>query len=153
MEKFDRKFIIWLAGFVDGEGCVRIGKYCRKDRNSKGYTAELLISNTNFEVLYFIKQTIGAGNINCQKRKENDFRKDVYQYRIRAKNCRELLAQLLPFLKIKGQLAKLVIEMPRGNSGNHEVFKKIETIQENYFNRLKNFNLKGRREVMPNAKS
>ena len=101
----------YLAGVVDGEGCITINK-----KKAKGYAFEFRyvpvfkVTNTNLELLNYIHKLVGSGSIIPLP---NNFRgrKRMYQLDFYANTQRWLLPLLAPLLKCKRQQADLVIEL------------------------------------------
>ena len=56
--------LYYLAGFIDGEGCIRLHKHPTKD--GFNYNLDVRIANTNLEVLQEIQKIFG-GKINIHK--------------------------------------------------------------------------------------
>ena len=87
--------IIWLAGFVDGEGCVSYIK--RHKRNS--FRFEIRISNTDLMALSWVHQHFGG--YLYQLRGRIGKWKACYQWYIADKKAKSLYGELKPYLKIK----------------------------------------------------
>jgi len=95
--------LIWLAGFIDGEGCVSYIK--RHKRNS--FRFEIRITNTDLFILMWIYQRFGG--YLYQLRGETTGRilghyshwKPSYQWYIADKKAKALYDQLKPYLKGK----------------------------------------------------
>jgi len=99
---------IYLAGFIDGEGNIGIDKY-GKYRNSINYACKVAISNTNREVLEWIKSCCG-GYISTLKRKL-PHHKECYQLTLRHLCAYKMLKEVEPYLKIKRELAQIAIRV------------------------------------------
>ena len=84
----------YLAGLIDGEGSILISQK-REMRN----TWRLQVSNTDFGVLSWVKETTGIGSIFCHKH-ENPKWKDAGIWQCYSWNARKILKQLMPYLKI-----------------------------------------------------
>lgn len=95
----------YLAGFIDGEGCLTV--------TNSG--AVLIIVSTNLEVLKKIKKCLGIGNIKSRKIKSKKAKRYLkkskisYHYRISGQNLENLLGLIQPFLIIKKEQAKLLL--------------------------------------------
>jgi len=68
--KKTEKEIIWLAGFIDGEGYIGITRQRKKETSQHAasllYHPYLIITNTNCPVLLDIKKHIQDGYVNGQ---------------------------------------------------------------------------------------
>jgi len=90
----------YLAGMIDGEGCLSLLTIKDKRPNkSIVYRTELTIANTNKEALEQIQTWVGAGYVKTSKRQD---RKDIYLYYLTSqKKLLCLLKQLKDRLIIK----------------------------------------------------
>jgi hypothetical protein len=63
-------FWAYLAGLIDGEGCVQLKKRFRKIDKKRGYTIarQFTISNMHFRTIEWIRQTCQFGIINSHGR-------------------------------------------------------------------------------------
>ena len=84
--------IAYIAGFFDGEGCVRIKK---ANQGGNSYYVIAHITNTNESILKDIEKFFG-GKTRMQERGKN---KDVYNWCITSSEAVDFLKTLLPFLK------------------------------------------------------
>jgi hypothetical protein len=89
--------LAYIAGFVDGEGCLRV--------NDNG-SIELAIINTCYETLKFIQDLLG-GNLSQRKQRVN---KKQYSYRVYGEQAFVAINKLLPYLKEKKTQAVIVLE-------------------------------------------
>jgi hypothetical protein len=90
--------LAYIAGFVDGEGCIRV--------NNNG-SIELTIVNTCYETLKFIQDLLG-GNLSQRKQRVN---KTQYSYRIYGEQAFVAINNLLPYLKEKKPQAEILLEV------------------------------------------
>lgn len=142
----------YIAGLVDGEGCIRIER-CKKKESIHPYNFRLLVAvtNTNLNVLLWLKEITGVGNIHNHTRsdeKANPKWKQGYVYHISSIRARDLLTAILPFLKIKKEIAEIGLQFPADVS--HKQGVRGRSVEEyNAQNRI--FGLiheKNRREVL-----
>jgi hypothetical protein len=141
----------YLAGFIDGEGCIRIAE--AKARWSKGsinprFREELQVSNTNFEVIQWIKDNFG-GCITVKSegvKKDGIYRKKQWKvcwYDLKAVN---LLKTMLPFLIVKKKEALVCLDFSelkkqQGLSKNRHVKGRrgVVAFREDEINLRRNF--------------
>ena len=98
----DRALWAYIAGFLDGEGCISIAA-------SSGYPSlQVTANNTEEEPLLFIQKVFG-GSI-YWRRPTSVKCKDVYCWSIHGSSAIEVLEILLPFLIVKKERALLAIE-------------------------------------------
>lgn len=102
----DRHDIAYLAGLLDGEGCIRIHKITSKSKANvtPTYTLRVDIVNQNFDVLKEFKDKTAIGRL---FRRPGD---SCYSWTIQCNQASELLTMLLPFMRIKRQQAIVAIE-------------------------------------------
>lgn len=106
-----REQLAWMAGFIDGEGCISLSRQRdkRKGPNYYAYRPMLQITNVYREPLDSILATVEEGQI-CKSIRPSGNHSDTYQYKLRRhETLLELLVALRPFLKLKHQQAELVI--------------------------------------------
>ena len=94
--------IAYIAGFFDGEGCVRIK---RASQGGNSYYIWVAITNSNKEILDYIVGIFG-GNV---RQAEQSTNKIIYHYLITSSEAVGMLKVLSAFLKEKKQQAKLAI--------------------------------------------
>jgi len=100
----DKKYI---AGFIDGEGCIIFGKHKDK-RLIRGFTIyyRVGVSNQNKEVLEEIRKRYGG--IISKKKNENTCWELIIAKREEMKN---ILADMIPHLIVKKQKAKELLNL------------------------------------------
>lgn len=96
----------YIAGIVDGEGTVSL---TRRHRNENRQLV-VSISNTDLDLLRFLKARIGAGRItNKRTYQHNHMASGTYS--ISNRHALQLLAQIYPYLRTyRARRAKLVLE-------------------------------------------
>ena len=94
--------IAYIAGFFDGEGCVRI-KQASQGGNS--YYVWVAITNSNKKTLDYIANLFG-GSV---RRAEKTINKVIYHFLITSSEAVEMLKVLSPFLQEKKEQAGLAI--------------------------------------------
>ena len=100
----NQEFIIWLAGFFDGEGCF----YSRYRGKRNGYDFRMIITQNNHNgsrVLPFVKDTLKMGNIFKKYRKSP--REDGSQDYViwKQADLMKVVTAMYPYLKVKKQEA------------------------------------------------
>lgn len=100
----------YLAGLVDGEGCLNFYK-TRSVSCRRGYTfvARLAISNCDVETLIGLREQLGIGSV-VKKPTPQGNRRDGYNLCFYAREVRALLPLILPYLRIKRQQALLLMQ-------------------------------------------
>lgn len=99
--------IEYIAGFVDGEGCI----YAQVRPNQRLDT-KLIITNTDLSVLKDIQEFFGCGTIRLKSRGSTDrARKTCYLYEVWAQEAADVITKLLPYLRQKKPQAELILEL------------------------------------------
>jgi len=114
-KKITRNDIAWLAGIIDGEGCV--GQY--QNGRHPYLQARIDIANTDFGILNEVRRILDGWFIVYSYKKSPSYsnRKQCYYIRIlRKMEVRFVLEKCLPYLKsIKGYKAIAILEKPEVN--------------------------------------
>jgi hypothetical protein len=96
--------IAYLAGLLDGEGCIALINLAK----SGNYRINLHITNLHRATLEWVAETFGGlvSPMNIKKAK-----RPMFMWTLGPKNgLKQLLVELLPYLKIKEKQTKLAIE-------------------------------------------
>lgn len=95
MELSDKQ-IGYLAGIIDGEGCVSI----RHQNNQRSYYATLQVGSTSIELISWLLETLGCGRVHIDKKSGN--RKQSYKWLVTvARDIYSILDLVYPLLVIK----------------------------------------------------
>lgn len=99
----------YLAGFVDGEGCLTIGR-ARKEESRAGvtYFAVMTVSSTDLDALMAVMAMCGNGKVQLQDKRSRPEHRTLYRILWSANQIRHLLPQLRPYLLIKGRQADVL---------------------------------------------
>lgn len=102
----------WMAGFVDGEGCLTICKQVRKNRPSPSHRAFVTVTNTNMKSMDIFVENYG-GQLRAVRENRKDKMgvnwADAYAWYCPVSSCRKFLTDIIPYLRIKGPQADLLI--------------------------------------------
>ena len=98
--------IEYIAGFIDGEGCISLETL--KYKWGRTYRPALSITNTHLPALLLVKNFFGCGGTRSWKQDGNRKLRWVY-YVSGAKRLQPILHQLRPYLVIKAPQADLVM--------------------------------------------
>lgn len=133
MRKLSRNQLAYLAGLIDGEGCIGIAK-CRKEPTPNNPTplhlcVSLSIGMTDGDLLESLAEETGLGFTRLCESTRPGWRPRT-DWRLSSKACRQLLPALLPYLRLKKPQAKLVLRYLRlashkpvwnARNGKHDV--------------------------------
>lgn len=124
----------YIAALIDGEGTISLTRH-----NKNGYRRlEIGISNTELELLKWVKNLIGAGQINS-KRSYNKKHLTCYTYKICNRQAFNLLVQVSSYLRTyKRKRANLILKnykklTLRNGKYSQELLKKKKKFVEKFF--------------------
>ena len=101
---------IYLAGILDGEGCVTVGAGRRE--TCINYNPIVVVQNTSKQLIDWLHKTFG-GQVYLSK-KETSKTKTAWAWRITKKRSIEtLLLAVLPYILVKREQAKLLLTFVR----------------------------------------
>jgi hypothetical protein len=102
--------LAYIAGMIDGEGCLRIYNPTNNDGYNRKSQTILTIANTNKEVLEWIKNKLDCGNIYVREH-NNPKWKPVYNLRIASRlQIIKILKKIKPYIIIKKEKLKELLE-------------------------------------------
>jgi hypothetical protein len=97
----------YLAGYLDGEGYFGIIPRFHKS----SYAAKIKVASTNKETIDWLKNSFG-GSVN-KRTFPNKNNKDAYCWTLEGKNILPFLLRIYPYLKIKREQCKLLIDFKK----------------------------------------
>lgn len=89
----DKNYLIWLAGFYEGEGSC--GFYVRKSDGAKALRASVWQKES--QILDEIKFRFGYGNVSLNR--GYDKYGGCYKYEVNCSNAQDFLEKLLPYMR------------------------------------------------------
>ena len=145
--------LAYIAGFIDGEGCLHIGK-CRRTHPHKTteYHAKILITNTCPDVLVWIQSLFGGYLHKTVDRGTG--RRDCYNLHLSRAAAEELIDQVYPYLRMKAGQAnclrlfwalrkKFAYPKHPGVNGSRPSSKEYLDLQEACYRQNKALNKRG----------
>ena len=111
MRKLSYNIRNWLAGFIDGEGCIEL-YYSKEKRRNKIYPTiypRIIIANTNKKVIDYI-YILFTKNCGYYIQKQNKNWKPCYKITFIRQKALTLLKIIHPYLKVKKDQAKLCLD-------------------------------------------
>lgn len=106
----------YLAGFIDGEGCIRITKTKIQDaarRRTHAYFLWMTAANTCEAVIRAIREEFGGDVADTRKYKKNPNWANSWRWRITGPRCAKIIERMLPFLIVKRNEALVALEFQR----------------------------------------
>lgn len=116
----------YAAGLFDGEGCIQIR--CRKrGRNAIEYVESVSVGSTDFEILYWLQEHFG-GMVGRERKGVN---RPIRYWVATNKIAIRFLKSLLPWLKIKREQARIVLEVSKTSRGVSRLgFDKVPDLRQ-----------------------
>jgi len=137
MKKVD---IAYIAGIVDGEGYIGIKKtkaYKCQDRQTNGYHARIQIRMVDEPAIKFIAENLGGWYYAEKPHSENG--RPLFCYQSSDKSAETILKILLPYLKVKKESAKTVLNL-----------RKLQSKGKNYRTKITGYRTAfGRKDKIP----
>ncbi len=109
-----REALAYLAGILDGEGCLRITRQRlrRKPRNSPRHWPTLFVGNTSRPLADFLRRTFGGS---IYRRRPTVSHRPVYLWQLTTRaSIFAILTAVRPYLLVKSAQADLLIEFITG---------------------------------------
>lgn len=98
----------YLAGIIDGEGCIGLEHLSpTKGRKKDYYACRLTVINTSQKLMERLKKTFKGS---YSARKKIDGRKICYRWHVFGDDLEKALIALIPYLDLKKAQAELVME-------------------------------------------
>ena len=114
--------LAYVAGYMDGEGCFRANKG----------NIEVQIKNTYPHVLRFIEDLFGGRVVQVRRKPRACDHRSVFGFSIYGDDARNMVRQLLPYLKEKKNQAELVLELinyPPRSSKKESLIRRLKELK------------------------
>ena len=125
--------LAYIAGMLDGEGSLCVGKYPRKGNRYLGYRAYMCIANTYVPVLEFIKSIIGGKIV------EQGKGSGCYSLTLTTNEIRRWLPELLNHLIVKKNQAEVLLAFleRQANNSSAPISDELLNFYESCYQKLK----------------
>ena len=138
----------YIAGFVDGEGCISITK---DKRPRAGHQVTFRVCNTDKEVLDYLCAVTGLGYVTPALMSTTEHRaprfkdcKPQWKWQFSANGMRELLPVILPYLIVKLEVTKTALELLQSSLARGiGVSEEERSRREILYARMKELNQRG----------
>ena len=119
----------WAAGFFDGEGCVMI-----KHHRRGSYYLEIRVDQVDPPPLLEL-QRLFRGTVGHHRRRHPHPPNwsDFYYWSCSTREARRALETMLPYLRVKAELATLAIKFQSGKRPRGTSLAKCEFDEENWY--------------------
>lgn len=122
--------LAWVAGIVDGEGCVSLTR--RQPQHgaiSPSYRMVLKVTMCDRRTVYRVRHIMGVGTIQRQRSKSINW-SDAWVWFCNAADTQRALVQLLPYLVTKGAQARVALKFLRLALGRRGGFGGSPTLSQ-----------------------
>jgi len=125
--EIDKDFYIWLAGFIDGEGCFQLSKHKHNSSKQGFYWMVIIsISQSNKQFLYQLKNDVGFGSVAGHA--------PYAKLNFSINQIDKLLPLILPYLRVKKEealfmkkIVRFLIDTRRKKTEHdHQTLEKME---------------------------
>lgn len=140
----DQLIKAWMAGFVDGEGCITIAKQVRKNRPTPSWRPFITITNTHKGSLEIFKERYGGVlRFNKEKRRSKTGVKwsDSWTWYCPQGMVMVFCYDLRPYIKIKNEQVEIMLDF----------MHHMQTTKRQKGGRNKNGSFKGSGPLSPDA--
>ena len=139
--------LAYMAGIVDGEGCIAIDRFTNKNLPSYCYRLKLRVTNTNHWLIEQLRFSFG-GNIKTIKPKGKE--KESWEWYLAGERASFCLKLLLQYLCIKRPQAELGIKFQSHKKGKgHYLTDKQRLVEETEWLLAKSMNRRGSEICVP----
>jgi len=127
----------YLAGIIDGEGTIGI----YHNRKSGEYQARFYIVNTDKRLIDWIVENFG-GSVYSRINPKHKNWKRKYEWCLTGKRIDKIIEGLIPFLLIKKDKAKIVLQLRKSITkiGWPKLSKKTSLLRDNLFKEIRKLN-------------
>lgn len=141
---------VWMAGILDGEGCISIAKAILKTHSYPRYMLRIRVGVTEGQDLSVFRDYFG-GTLNPMGAR-NEKCKSGTLWSVTANGAEKTLRALLPFLRWKEKQARLGIALQESLGGTHgnaalKMTNGELELRERLYLTLKSLNKRGPKEV------
>jgi hypothetical protein len=145
--KLDPMLLAWMAGFLDGEGCVTISSKAGSIRHKKKtpwLSPYVTVSNRNRGVLELFKACFGGYIVSMQRKKTHH--SPCWAYMACNTKATEMLKALRPYLRVKAMHADTVLrfsETMHNDRGCRGYTEREHEIRNYFLSQIRIMNQKG----------
>jgi hypothetical protein len=149
MNKLTETEKAYIAGLLDGEGCVGISKKISPSKKHPfNFGLRVIITNSNYQIICWLKEKTGIGcAYEYDKKPYKPNWNPIHRWQVVCEQARNFLNEIYPYIRIKKEIIDLVLDFPqfqkiyKGKNGRSlEVYEK----QEILFDKAKAKNKRGK---------
>ena len=131
--------LAWAAGIIDGEGSIFVMKQGRKDRERDcNYIMRVSVQSTDPHMAKELCNIFPDGAVFTQEIDKKPQNSNTLKWQINGRKAAFVLKQILPFMKVKHEQAKLAIDFQETTKKHWRHKKKSDyETQEKFYFKLK----------------
>jgi hypothetical protein len=136
----------WLAGLIDGEGCISLTRRSPQAHNASvsfNYRLILKVSMCHLSTIRRCRELTGLGTLHSQKRQKKHYSR-AYTWFCNAGDAEIILEALLPWFVTKREEALVALDFLRlplakrgGNGGGDAVSEELQQRRGEYWEKLR----------------
>ena len=126
----------YIAGIIDGEGCIGIHKHSDNRGRSRLHYLYVIVSNNNPDCVKFFQKRFGGWITARQQQKNWNVN---YKWGLRSERARNLLETIEPYLLLKRAQAKLGIEFDKAKI-RHKLTDREWKKRERFYLKMRKLN-------------
>lgn len=121
--------LAYVAGIIDGEGCIRIKRRRGWREGSPRYDLEITVTNTEKALLLWLQENLGCGSIYDKDRSaaRKPHWNPTFAWRVTELKAADLLRRIHPYLVIKKSQCETALEFQTFRTSNAGRFKTPST--------------------------
>ena len=131
--------LAWAAGIIDGEGSIFVMKQKRKDRErDHNYIMRLSVQSTDPYMTKELCKLFPNGAVFTQEVDKKPQNSDTLKWQISGRKAAFVLKQILPFMKVKHEQAKLALDFQETTKKHWRHMLDVDyELQEQFYFKLK----------------
>lgn len=145
----DKATLAYIAGIIDGEGCISVSKQSTREgkpRESTTHSPKIIISNTDARLFIWLRDVLGVCNVHpTSNSRMSDSYRECWSLYLAGSNCDRLLIAVLPYLVLKREQALLCLGFRQiGISRQGKALpENVVDMREAVYQRVKSLNKRG----------
>lgn len=127
---FNPIHLAYLAGIIDGEGCIHIGYYFNKSQNISTYHTLIQITSTDIALIKWLEENFGGKtSIYTKAQTPKNSTLKPYTWKITGDNLTHICRLVLPYMISKKDQIEIMLKMRETFHDQHEPKKGQQGIQ------------------------
>ncbi len=129
-KQYNLLHLAYLAGIIDGEGCIHIGYYFNKSQNRSTYHTLIQVTSTDKSLIEWLSDKFeGKAALYTKAQTPKNSRQTPYTWKVTGETLTHLCRSVLPFMVIKKDQIEIMLKMRETFHDQHEPKKGQQGIQ------------------------